>query len=187
MYYKAQYQPQEFEVLSLGQRKLSPYAHILYVKKGHILLRLGKEELFLTPGSCFYIPFDCLFQITALQGCHLDRVLLSPRLKSQTKIYPQGTGKLESPFLLEVLDKLSQSFSPIVNEKMKHLLDVVLDELASLRPITCKAPLKISPEIQSQLKCRQVIRCVKSGKKLDKLLNQDPSLKTLLAQYTDLI
>lgn len=190
MNYKAEYQSHTFSSLHLGQRKKSPYAQLLYIRGGVILLRLGRNELMLEQGDCFYLPFECLAQMTALQGATLDTLTLSPRLNgTQQSEFPENSGKVTTSLthsLIEALNDASSNHSRTL-EQQKRLIDVLLDELSYCKPQQMKAPIKETAEIKVQLECREIIRQVKSGKKVDALIQDKPDLRAVLEQYTDLL
>lgn len=190
MNYKAEYQSYTFTTLHLGQRKKSPYAQLFYVRDGKILLRLGRNELMLQQGDTFYLPFECLSQITALQGATIDTLTLSPRLNSQQQcVYPKISGQVTTSLILPLLETLysAKNNSSRTLEQQKRLIDVLLDELIYCKPQQINAPIKLTPEIDAQLECREIMRQVKSGKKIHALIQDKPELKTAIEQYTNLL
>lgn len=192
MNYKAAYESQSFLYLNLGQRKKSPYAQLLYIRKGIVLLRLGKKELMLEKGDTFYLPFDCLSQITPLKDAQLDRLRLSSRLKNEQNTYPEISGKVTTSLIVPILDTLYKTDKAASGKKrsvqqQKHLIDVLLDELSLCTPVPLLAPIKEDKEIKVQLECREILRQVKSGKKIDSLLQEEPALEKEIKKYTNLL
>ena len=95
--------------LSLLGRHRRPCDHLLQVRSGTLLLRLGREERVLRQGDCFWLPADCLYGLTLWQGCQLARIDFSIRVPASR---PRAAGYLQPhPLLQPLLDRLHQQLT----------------------------------------------------------------------------
>ena len=95
--------------LSLLGRHRRPCDHLLQVRSGTLLLRLGREERVLRQGDCFWLPADCLYGLTLWQDCHLARIDFSIRVQAPR---PRAAGYLQPhPLLQPLLDRLHQQLA----------------------------------------------------------------------------
>ena len=137
--------------LSLLGRHRRPCDHLLQVRSGTLLLRLGREERVLRQGDCFWLPADCLYGLTLWQGCQLARIDFSIRVQAPR---PRAAGYLQPhPLLQPLLDRLHQQLTTQPLEWRGHsgrLCRLLADLLPEFQ-VGAHAPHPMSDGVQCAL------------------------------------
>ncbi|MFB9215732.1 AraC family transcriptional regulator [Vibrio sinaloensis] len=182
MHYAISHTTLEQEFLHITPRRKLLKHTLLHVKEGLVLVKLGKQEYAIEPGSSFWLPFNALCSLTYFPNSKVEKVDVSCRVTTQMPV--QGGYVQLNELCQAIVTRLGDHTS---NEQAKaELLAVLRTEFSSMAPKLHQSKLNalinqwhwdildsaLSREQQLVLKMREASKMMLSGKKRPQVIEQ---------------